>query len=97
MEPRFEESKAILVSGLVQLDNILRGDGGEIQSRLVDVDGSWLGKHLDSPDVAGVGRPSVAKDRLAVTVDKAHMGSIWDLRKLGCSLVESSLNSATVA
>lgn len=97
VEPRIDESKALLASRLVQLDNVVRGDGGKVQSGLVDVDGGGFGKHLDSPDVAGVGRPSVAKDRLAVTVDKAHMGSVWELGKLDRRLVEGSLNSATVA
>lgn len=96
VEPRIEENKALLVSGLVQLDNVVRGDGGKVQPGLVDIDGGGLGKHLDSPDVARVGRPSVAKDGLVVTVDKAHMGSIWELGKLGRRLVEGSLNSAAV-
>lgn len=97
MEPRIDEGKALLVSGLVQLDNVVRGDGGKVQPRLVDVDGGWLRKHLNGPDVARVGRPSVAEDGLVVTVDKAHMGSVWELRKLGRRLVEGSLNLATVA
>lgn len=97
VEPRVEEGEGLLVASLLQLDKLLRSNGGKVKPLLVDVDGGRLGEHLEGPEVADVGGPGIAEDGLVVAVENAHVRGVWELCKLGCRLVEGGFNLVTVA
>lgn len=85
------------VAILVQLDEVVRGHGGHVEALGVDVDRGRGGQDLEDPEGAGGGGPGVAEDGLVVAVDQGGMGAVGLKGEFGGCLVESLLDSVTMA
>ena len=89
--------KLELVALALEGDNLVRGNRGEVEALLVDVDGGGLRQHFKRPDGADAGGPHAAEDGLVVAVEHANVGSIGLEGELGGRLVECALDLLAVA
>lgn len=86
-----------LVAVLLQLDEVVAGDGGQVESLGVEIDRGRRGKHLEDPKSASRGGPGVAKDGLVLAVEHCGVRGARSHGELGCGLVESGLDLVAMA
>jgi hypothetical protein len=87
----------LLVSVLLQLDEIVARDGGHVEPLGPEVDRCRRRQHLENPEGARRCGPGVAEDGFVLAVKQSGMGSTRSDGKLGRSLVEGGLDPLAVA
>lgn len=73
MENVIRQDPLLLGLRLPQVDNVVRGGGGDVQALPVDIDVRSRGQQTDGPDGGGAGRPRVAEDGLVVAVKETQV------------------------
>lgn len=75
VEPRVEKLKGFPAVG-VESDEVIDSGAGQVETSLVDINGSRLGKHIKGPDGADTSGPGVAEDALVFAVKGSHVRSL---------------------
>lgn len=89
-----------LISSLVgdaEGDHVVRGDQGDVEAVLVDVDLLGVGENVDGPDVASTDHPAAAQEGLVIAVEVTHLGAARRKGELGGSLVEGLVELTAAA
>lgn len=97
MENVIHQDPLLLGLRLPQVDNVVRGSGGDVQALPVDIDVGSRGQQTDGPDGRGSGRPRVAEDGLVIAVKETQVRGFGKLGELDGRLVKGSLDLIAVA
>jgi hypothetical protein len=97
VEEAIDTLESLLLVGVAQSNNVIRGNGGGVEPLLIDVYGGRLREHLKHPEVGGSGAPGVAEDRLVIAVDVAHVRAAGEDGELASGLVEGGVDPVATA